>query len=111
GKPLSQLVAEVLAEAGGPFYNTRLDLKLDDAHKTVIIESLTKHPPTAIAGLTVKEISRKDGVKLYLEDGSWVLLRPSGTEPLLRIYLETNTEDKQTRIISQMEHLIARWQA
>ncbi|MBV8886871.1 MAG: phosphoglucomutase/phosphomannomutase family protein, partial [Chroococcidiopsidaceae cyanobacterium CP_BM_RX_35] len=69
GKPLSQLVAEVLAEAGGPFYNKRLDLKLDDAHKTVIIESFTKHPPTSIAGLTVKEISRKDGVKLYLEDG------------------------------------------
>lgn len=106
GKPLSQLVAEALAEVGGPFYNGRLDLKLDDAH-TAIIESFTQHPPKEIAGFCVKEVSFKDGVKLYLEDGSWVLLRPSGTEPLMRVYLETNTKDKQTQIISQIEHLIA----
>ncbi|MBV9386961.1 MAG: phosphoglucomutase/phosphomannomutase family protein [Chroococcidiopsidaceae cyanobacterium CP_BM_ER_R8_30] len=107
GKPLSQLAAEVLAEARGPFYNKRLDLKLDNAHKAVIIESFALAPPLAIAGLMIKDISRKDGVKLYLEDGSWVLLRPSGTEPLMRIYLETNTEDKQNQIISQIEQLIA----
>jgi phosphomannomutase len=106
GKPLSQLVAEAIAEAGGPLYNKRLDLHLNDAHKASVIEFFTKNPPADISGISVKEVGRKDGIKLYLEDGSWVLLRPSGTEPLMRVYLETNSEEKQTQIAAQMEHLI-----
>jgi len=106
GKPLSQLVAEAIAEAGGPLYNKRLDLHLDDAHKAAVMEFFTKNPPTDIAGITVKEIGRKDGIKFYLEDGSWVLLRPSGTEPLMRVYLETNSKEKQTPIATQMEQWI-----
>lgn len=106
GKPLSQLVAEVIAETGGPLYNKRLDLHLDNAHKVAVIESFSKNPPTNIAGVNVKEVGRKDGIKLYLEDGSWVLLRPSGTEPLMRVYLETTSPDQQTQIAEQMEHLI-----
>ena len=43
----------------------------------------------------------KDGVKLYLEDNkTWILVRPSGTEPLLRIYIESDTQDKIDKIIS-----------
>ncbi len=106
GKPLSQLVAEAIAEADGPLYNQRLDLHLDDAHKAAVIEAFSKNPPTDIAGITVKEVGRLDGIKLYLEDGSWVLLRPSGTEPLMRVYLETNSQDQQTQIVEQIEHLI-----
>ena len=107
GKPLSQLVEEVIAEAGGPLYNQRLDLHLDDAHKAATIESFTKNPPSDIAGVKVKEVGRKDGIKLYLEDGSWVLLRPSGTEPLMRVYLETHSVEQQNNIASQMEKLIS----
>jgi phosphomannomutase len=107
GKPLSQLVEEVIAEAGGPLYNQRLDLHLDDAHKAATIESFTKNPPSDIAGVKVKEVGRKDGIKLYLEDGSWVLLRPSGTEPLMRVYLETHSALQQNNIASQMEKLIS----
>lgn len=106
GKPLSQLVEEAIRDAGGPLYNLRIDLHLDDAHKAAVIDSFTKNPPTDIAGITVKEVGRKDGIKLYLEDGSWVLLRPSGTEPLMRVYLETNSLEKQTKIAEQMEHLV-----
>ncbi|WP_346341651.1 hypothetical protein [[Phormidium] sp. ETS-05] len=56
-----------------------------------------------MAGIKVKELGRKDGIKLYLEDGSWVLLRPSGTEPLIRVYLETNSPAKQAKIAAEME--------
>ncbi len=107
GKPLSQLVEEVIAEADGPLYNLRLDLHLNDAHKAAVIESFTKNPPTEVAGVTVKEVGRLDGIKLYLEEGSWVLLRPSGTEPLMRVYLETNSLEKQTQIAKEMERLIS----
>ena len=105
-KPLSQLVEEAIAEADGPLYNQRLDLHLDDAYRTAVIVSFTKNLPMDIAGIAVKEVGRKDGIKLYLEDGSWVLLRFSGTEPLMRIYLETNSAEKQTEIAAHMEQLI-----
>jgi phosphomannomutase len=106
GKPLSQLVEEAIAEADGPLYNKRLDLHLNDAHKAAVIKSFTKNPPLEIAGVTVKEVGRKDGIKLYLEDASWVLLRPSGTEPLMRVYMETKSLEKQAQIAEEMERLI-----
>lgn len=108
GKPLSQLVEEAIAESGGPLYNQRLDLHLDDAHKAAVIDSFTKNPPAEVAGIKVKEIGRKDGIKLYLEEGSWILLRPSGTEPLMRVYMETNTPEKLAQVAEQMQQTIAK---
>lgn len=108
GKPLSQIVEEVLSEVGGPLYNLRLDLHLNDAHKAAVLDSFTKNPPKEIVGIGVKEIGRKDGIKLYLEDGGWVLLRPSGTEPLMRVYMETNSPEKQARVAEYMQEVIAK---
>jgi phosphomannomutase len=108
GKPLSQMVKEAIAEADGPLYNNRLDLHLTEAHKIAVIDSFTRNPPTEVAGIKVKEVGRKDGIKLYLEEGSWVLLRPSGTEPLVRVYLETNTPEKLTKIAQELESVIAK---
>ncbi|HCF27431.1 MAG TPA: phosphoglucosamine mutase, partial [Cyanobacteria bacterium UBA11049] len=108
GKPLSQLVAEAIASVDGPLYEHRLDLNLNDAHKAAVINTFSRNPPTEVAGFKVKEVGRKDGIKLYLEEGSWVLLRPSGTEPLMRVYLETNSLEKQTQIAADMEKLIDR---
>jgi phosphomannomutase len=106
GKPLSQLVEEAIAEADGPLYNHRLDLHLTEAHKSAVLSQCTSQPPTEVAGIKVKEVGRKDGIKLYLEEGSWVLLRPSGTEPLIRVYMETNSPEKQTNIAKAMETMI-----
>lgn len=109
GKPLSQLVKDVTAEAGGPLYNQRLDLHLTEAHKTAVLDYFKADPiPNfeAVAGIKIKEVGRKDGVKLYLEEGSWVLLRPSGTEPLIRVYIETNSAEKQAQIAEFMDQMI-----
>jgi len=106
GKPLSQLVAEAIAEAGGPLYNHRLDLHLDDPHKAAVLAFCQNSPPDSIADIPVREVGRKDGVKFYLEDGSWVLLRPSGTEPLMRVYLETHSPEQQSKIAQFMEQTI-----
>lgn len=108
GKPLSVLVQEAIAEADGPLYNNRLDLHLTEAHKNAVIDAYTKNPPSEVAGIKVKEVGRKDGIKLYLEEGSWVLLRPSGTEPLVRVYMETNSQDKLSQIAATMEAEIAK---
>ncbi len=106
GKPLSQLVEEVIAEADGPLYNQRLDLHLNESHKAAVLEEYKTNPPAEVAGIKVKEVGRKDGIKLYLEEGSWVLLRPSGTEPLMRVYMETDSPQKQTEIAKYMEQKI-----
>lgn len=106
GKPLSQLVQEVIVEADGPLYNHRVDLRLTNPHKKAVLDSFTQNPPTQIAGFTIKEVGRKDGIKLYLEEGSWILLRPSGTEPLIRVYLETNSLKKVGQIAEAMERSI-----
>ena len=98
----------LVAEANGPLYNKRLDLQLNDEHKIAILDSFIKNPPGDIAGIRVKEIGHKDGIKLYLEDGSWVLLRPSGTEPLMRVYMETDSIEKQKPIAEIIELLINR---
>ncbi|WP_193195142.1 phosphoglucomutase/phosphomannomutase family protein [Nostoc sp. MG11] len=111
GKPLSQLVKEAIAEADGPLYNNRLDLHLTESHKVAVIDSFTRNPPTEVVGIKVKEVGRKDGIKLYLEEGSWILLRPSGTEPLVRAYLETNSLEKLTQIAQEMESVIAKLEA
>ncbi|HBY81915.1 MAG TPA: phosphoglucosamine mutase, partial [Cyanobacteria bacterium UBA11148] len=71
-----------------------------------VLDACTTNPPTEVAGIKVKEVGRKDGIKLYLEEGSWVLLRPSGTEPLMRVYMETNSPEKETQIATAMEQMI-----
>lgn len=106
GKPLSQMVRDVIAEAEGPRYNHRIDLRLSNAHKTALLQSLMTQPPTAVATVPVQRVGYQDGVKLYLADGSWVLLRPSGTEPLMRVYMETRTQMQQTQIVAYMQQLI-----
>ncbi|MBD2327367.1 phosphoglucomutase/phosphomannomutase family protein [Alkalinema sp. FACHB-956] len=106
GKALSQLVAEAIADADGPLYNNRLDLHLTNEHKEAVLKAFTANPPSEVAGVAVKEVGRKDGIKLYLSEGSWVLLRPSGTEPLIRVYLETNSAEKLTQMGQFMENLI-----
>ncbi len=107
GKPLSQLVEEAIKEANGPVYNQRLDLHLEEDHKAAVLKACRENPPADVAGIKVKEVGEKDGSKLYLEDGSWVLLRPSGTEPLMRVYMETNSLTKQDKIAAAMKEMIA----
>jgi phosphomannomutase len=54
-----------------------------------------------IAGMKIIKKDDKDGVKLYLEDKkTWILVRPSGTEPLLRIYVESDNQSKIDNILS-----------
>jgi phosphomannomutase len=50
--------------------------------------------PDKIAGVDVESIQTTDGVKYYLADGSWLLIRPSGTEPVLRVYAEAPTDER-----------------
>ena len=94
GKSLIQLQQNLHNYAGCKFFNDRIDKKLEsvDLIKPVLNKFGTK---TQIGEFKVKKVDFQDGVKLYLDDdNSWILVRPSGTEPLLRIYFESDDEDK-----------------
>ena len=87
-KSLVELVDELLADVGPAFYE-RVDLRLSSPiAKKEMTEFLTQQAPKEIGGQSVDEVSQRDGVKYILADDSWLLIRPSGTEPVLRVYAE-----------------------
>jgi phosphomannomutase len=61
--------------------------------KKQIMTQLVDAAPSQITGESVARVDTLDGVKFYLKDHSWLLIRPSGTEPVLRIYAEARTPD------------------
>ncbi|MFN2298901.1 MAG: phosphoglucomutase/phosphomannomutase family protein, partial [Anaerolineales bacterium] len=93
GEPLDALVAQLLREAGPAIYQRR-DLRLvHPVSKTDITRKLVESPPAALGGVKVADIQTMDGVKYITEDESWLLIRPSGTEPVLRVYAEGRDEE------------------
>jgi phosphomannomutase len=88
GKPLHQLVDELLEEFG-PSHYTRDDLRLArPISKPRMVKTLLDAAPKSIGDATVERVEAVDGVKYVMEDESWLLIRPSGTEPVLRVYAE-----------------------
>ena len=59
-----------------------------------MVSFLLAEVPGEIAGVAVEQIQTTDGVKYYLADGSWLLIRPSGTEPVLRVYAEAPNNER-----------------
>jgi len=92
-KSLFELVADLLADVG-PVHYERVDLRLSrPVAKAEMTEFLTHKAPAEIGGKKVEEISQRDGVKYIMADDSWLLIRPSGTEPVLRVYAEGRTPE------------------
>lgn len=88
GAPLQALVDDLLARAG-PAHYERVDLRLSaPISKARMVDRLLQEAPVAIGGVRVARVNPLDGVKYLLEDDSWLLIRPSGTEPVLRVYAE-----------------------
>jgi len=85
--PLEDLVADVLAEAG-PAHYARLDLRLAAPISKERMVARLRDAPAQIGGTAVVAVNDLDGVKYILAAESWLLIRPSGTEPVLRIYAE-----------------------
>ena len=89
GVPLSELVEDLLQDVG-PAHYARTDLRLArPVAKKEMVRRLTERAPAEIGGVGVKSVSAIDGVKYLLADDGWLLIRPSGTEPVLRVYAES----------------------
>ena len=88
-KGLSDIYADLQERAGYTSFYNRRDLHLSNKSKQeALMASLDTEPPTEILGRSVTEHLTKDGHKFVLDDGSWLMIRASGTEPVLRLYCE-----------------------
>jgi len=87
-----ELLAEVKAITGD-FYRARLDFRLPPDEQYAVIVRLAAAPPDSLAGAPVVSVSTVDGVKMVRADGSWLLVRPGGTEPVLRAFVEGRTPE------------------
>ncbi len=92
-KPLS-IVYKNLLDEYGEVYTERINIHLkSEEQKNSIMHKLKMDPPSFIMNVKVNSINDIDGYKFLLKDGSWVLVRASGTEPVLRIYIEGTSKD------------------
>ena len=92
GKTPSQLVA-MLFERVGEHYYDRIDTRCSPGERDQVRTTLVTAQPTTVAGLKVTYKNSTDGFKFGLEDGGWLLIRLSGTEPIVRVYTETTHSD------------------
>ena len=109
GKPLSEILADLQAEVG-PYSYARHDLRMPretyETDRQKILETLRENQPRIIAGVEVERVRADDGFKFYLKDGSWVLLRTSGTEPLIRVYSEAADPEAVERRLEALEEIV-----
>jgi phosphomannomutase len=100
GVPLGQRIDALQQAHGGAAAYDRLDLRLPDmASRRRLEELLAAAPPSEVAGAAVQEVIRTDGVKLRLGPSHWLMLRFSGTEPLLRLYCEAPSEARVAEVL------------
>jgi phosphomannomutase len=93
GTSLYELVQDLLKEVGPAFYERR-DLRLvRPVAKQRMVTKLLDEAPKEIGGKIVLNLETVDGVKYIMSDDSWLLIRPSGTEPVLRVYAEGRSEE------------------
>jgi alpha-D-glucose phosphate-specific phosphoglucomutase len=108
GSTLYELVENLLGDVGPAFYQ-RTDLRLSHPiSKEVMSHALVEEAPTEIGGETVSSISTIDGVKYMIADGSWLLIRPSGTEPVLRVYAEGRSPQMVQALLGYGEQVAIR---
>ncbi|MCK6579033.1 MAG: phosphoglucomutase/phosphomannomutase family protein [Anaerolineae bacterium] len=107
--PLHEIVADLQAHCG-PAHYARIDVHLEHQRpKKLIVSLLEEHAPEILAGERIARIDKLDGIKFILSDGSWLLIRPSGTEPVLRIYAEARSPEMVKALLdagSDMGHRV-----
>jgi phosphomannomutase len=110
--PVSKAVQH-LHDIAGPSFYLRTDVHVDRAAypalKDRLLVELVEQAPRSIAGHGVErtdELTTKDGFKYWLDDGSWLLVRFSGTEPLVRVYAEATSADLRDAILAEGASLV-----
>lgn len=106
GKDLGAIIDEVLADIGRLEFARRGLSITDEQMARFRAETVPAYTADEIAGKRVLDVDRRDGVKLLLEGDAWVMMRPSGTEPLVRIYAEAATTDEVNELLDAAEAVV-----
>ena len=107
GTSLYALTESLLGEVG-PAHYQRTDLRLSrPVAKQQMVQKLLEETPPGIGGESVRDIQSVDGVKYVLADDSWLLIRPSGTEPVLRVYAEGRSPGMVDALLAYGEKVAA----
>lgn len=104
-KSINEILKEIEGEFG-QYKSSRIDLKCDFLKINKLKCWLKENTPQKICNILVKEKNDLDGTKFILEDNSWLLLRSSGTEPLLRIYAEAKTMEKTYALLKEGKRIL-----
>ncbi len=102
---ISEQIQQLFRKVGRSFAPTRENLHLTDEQKSLAIQK-SKADASTLLGRKIKSIDRTDGAKFAFEDGSWILLRLSGTEPLLRLYVEAETPAASAKLVREATNWI-----
>ncbi len=97
-EPLDARVDRLLGEHG-EIHQDRVSVDCPDDRKQGVLADLEADLPESVAGQGVADVSTVDGFKMTLEDGTWLLVRPSGTEPKMRIYAEAGSQERVQELL------------
>lgn len=99
GRSPSQLIEYLFKKVGPHFFN-RVDVEFPSVERDTIIGRLSQCNPKQIEGTAVTRVDTQDGFRFLMDDSSWLLIRFSGTEPILRIYSESDSTSRVDRFVT-----------
>jgi phosphomannomutase len=98
GKSPSELLKYLYSKVG-PHHYDRVDVTFPESERRAIIDRVKTNPPQSIEDVKVAKVDKNDGFRYTLTDNSWLLIRFSGTEPVLRVYAESDSPERVKRIL------------
>jgi phosphomannomutase len=104
-RPVQDRLADIRVEHGDVVQD-RVSVGCPDERKAPVLSALGEELPDEVAGVRVERVNEVDGFKALLADGSWLLMRPSGTEPKLRVYAEAESRERVDELLEAGRELV-----
>jgi phosphomannomutase len=98
---------DALFDAHGEIYQDRVSVDCPDDRKAAVLDAVADALGDEVAGVAVADVNTVDGLKVSLADGTWLLVRPSGTEPKMRVYAEATDPDRVADLLAAGRELVA----
>ncbi|WP_232686958.1 phosphoglucomutase/phosphomannomutase family protein [Halobacterium zhouii] len=90
----------------GDIHQDKVSVDCPDDRKQAVLDDLADRLPDAVAGVDVERVNDADGFKILLADGTWLLVRPSGTEPKMRVYAEADSPERVETLLGAGRDLV-----